>query len=165
MSTIAELLKEMELEAQTTRKMLAIIPNDKYEWQPHEKSMTVQRLANHIAEIPGWVTMALTTDELDLAHNPYKFEPHNNTEGVLGFFEKSLESGKIHLAQASDEDLEKSWTLRYDGKLISVRTKAEVIRMAYSQTVHHRAQMGVYLRLLNVPIPGSYGPSADEGGF
>ena len=165
MSTITELLKEMELEAQTTRKMLAIIPNDKYEWQPHEKSMTVQRLANHIAEIPGWVTMALTTDELDLANNPYKFEPHPNTEGVLDFFEKSLESGKTHLAQASDEDLEKSWTLRYDGKLISVRTKAEVIRMAYSQTVHHRAQMGVYLRLLNVPIPGSYGPSADEGGF
>ncbi|WP_419699314.1 DinB family protein [Mucilaginibacter sp. NFX135] len=165
MSTITALLKEMELEAQTTRKMLAIIPNDKYEWQPHEKSMTVQRLANHIAEIPGWVTMALTTDELDLAHNPYKFEPHPNTEGVLGFFEKSLDSGKTHLAQASDEDLQKSWTLRYDGKVISVRTKAEVIRMAYSQTVHHRAQMGVYLRLLNVPIPGSYGPSADEGGF
>ncbi|MDN5289232.1 MAG: hypothetical protein JWR38_5506 [Mucilaginibacter sp.] len=165
MSIIPMLLKEMEQEAQTTRKMLERIPNDKYEWQPHEKSMTVQRLANHIAELPGWVTMAITTEELDFAQNPYEFQPNNNTADVLGFFEKSLESGKTHLAQTNDKELEKTWTLRYGDKILSATTKAEMIRIAYSQIVHHRAQMGVYLRLLNIPIPASYGPSADEGNF
>jgi uncharacterized damage-inducible protein DinB len=84
---------------------------------------------------------------------------------VLQFFEKSLESGKTHLAQTNDEELQKIWTLRYGDKILSATTKAEMIRIAYSQIVHHRAQMGVYLRLLNIPIPASYGPSADEGNF
>jgi uncharacterized damage-inducible protein DinB len=162
MSIIPTLLKEMEQEAQTTRKMLERVPNNKYEWQPHVKSMTIQRLTNHIAELPGWVAMVLTTAELDFAQNPYKFNPNNNTEDVLRFFEESLESGKTHLTQTNDEELQKSWTLRNGDHIISVRSKAEVIRMAYSQTVHHRAQLGVYLRLLDIPIPGSYGPSADE---
>ncbi|WP_183557366.1 DinB family protein [Mucilaginibacter sp. SP1R1] len=163
MSMIPMLLKEMEQEAQTTRKMLERIPNDKYQWQPHEKSMTIQRLATHIAELPGWVAMALTTNELDFASNPYKVSPIDNNTDLLSFFEESLESGKTHLEQAKDEDLEKNWTLRNGDHILSVSTKAEVIRMSYSQTVHHRAQLGVYLRLLNIPIPGSYGPSADEG--
>ena len=165
MEIIPMLLKEMEQEAQTTRKMLERIPNDKYQWQPHEKSMTIQRLANHIAELPAWVTITLTTDELDFDRNPYKFAPLNNTKDILQYFEESLESGKTHLALANEKEFEKNWTLRKGDYIISVSTKAEVIRMAYSQIVHHRAQMGVYLRLLDVPIPGSYGPSADEGGF
>ncbi len=165
MSIIPMLLKEMEQEAQTTRKMLERVPNDKYQWQPHEKSMTIQRLATHIAELPRWTTMALTTDELDFANNPYKITPIENTAGLLNFFEESLASGKTHLAQANEEELEKNWTLRNGDQILSVSTKSEVIRMSYSQTVHHRAQLGVYLRLLNIPIPGSYGPSADEQGF
>ena len=162
MNIIPMLLKEMEEEAQTTRKMLSAIPNDKYDWQPHEKSMTIKRLANHIAEIPAWVTMALVTDELDFANSPYKAEENDNTAGVLDYFERSFANGKAHLAATNEDVLLGPWTLRNGNHIISVRTKAEVVRMAFSQTVHHRAQLGVFLRLLNMPIPGSYGPSADE---
>jgi uncharacterized damage-inducible protein DinB len=165
MSIIPMLLKEMEQEAQTTRKMLERVPNDKYQWQPHEKSMTIQRLANHIAELPTWVTMTFNTSELDFDKNPYVDNTINNTADLLNFFEESLESGKTSLAGANEADLEKEWTLRKGDYIISVRSKGEIVRMAYSQIVHHRAQLGVYLRLLNIPIPGSYGPSADEQGF
>jgi uncharacterized damage-inducible protein DinB len=159
------LLKEMEQEAQTTRKMLERVPNDKYQWQPHEKSMTIQRLANHIAELPTWVTMTFNTSELDFDKNPYVDNTINNTADLLNFFEESLESGKTSLAGANEADLEKEWTLRKGDYIISVRSKGDIVRMAYSQIVHHRAQLGVYLRLLNIPIPGSYGPSADEQSF
>jgi uncharacterized damage-inducible protein DinB len=165
MSIIPMLLKEMEQEAQTTRKMLERVPNDKYQWQPHEKSMTIQRLANHIAELPIWVSMTFNTSELDFDKNPYVDNTINNTADLLNFFEESLESGKTSLAGANEADLEKEWTLRKGDYIISVRSKGEIVRMAYSQIVHHRAQLGVYLRLLNIPIPGSYGPSADEQSF
>jgi uncharacterized damage-inducible protein DinB len=165
MSIIPMLLKEMEQEARTTRKMLERIPDDKFQWQPHVKSMTVQRLANHIAELPGWVVMTLDTDELDFAKNPYRDAENTNTKDVLSFFERTLEAGKTRLAQASDEELQKNWTLRHGDNILNVRTKAEVIRMAYCQIVHHRAQMGVFLRLLDIPLPGSYGPTADESFF
>ena len=79
-------LKELEAEALTTRKMLSRIPNDKFDWQPHEKSMTIRRLAAHIAELPGWVTMTLNTSELDFAANPYKEVPVNSTEELLAYF-------------------------------------------------------------------------------
>lgn len=165
MSQIQLFLQELEKEAQTTRKMLAIIPDDQYDWQPHPKSMTVRRLATHIAELPGWVTMALDTDELDFANNPYKTEEINNTAALLAYFERSFASGKASLEKATDDDLIPNWTLRNGEEVYSVATKAEVIRMSLSQTIHHRAQMGVFLRLLDVPIPGSYGPSADEMNF
>jgi uncharacterized damage-inducible protein DinB len=165
MDIIPMLLKEMEQEAQTTRKMLERIPEDKYDWQPHEKSMTVRRLATHIAELPGWVTMALTTDELDFANNPYKPTVINNTGELLELYEKSLKDGRAHLAATNENELLKNWTLRNGDQIYSVSTKAEIIRMSFCQIVHHRAQLGVFLRLLNVPIPGSYGPSADETGF
>jgi uncharacterized damage-inducible protein DinB len=162
MDIIKALLKEMEEEANTTRKMLSAVPDDKFNWQPHPKSMTIERLANHIAELPFWVVMTLTTEELDFASNPYKDKGITNTAGVLEFFEQSLAQGKAQLAKATEEDLEQPWVLRNGDYIISKRSKAEVIRMAFCQTVHHRAQLGVFLRLLDVPIPGSYGPSADE---
>ena len=165
MSIINMLLKEMDREAETTRKMLERVPNDKYDWKPHEKSMTLQRLAVHVAELPNWVSMALTTDELDFATMDYKPEPVSNTTELLDYFERSLQDGKAHLSQAKEEDLLPNWTLRSGEQIYSVEPKGEVIRMAYCQIVHHRAQLGVYLRLLNVPIPGSYGPSADEMSF
>ncbi|MDB5018232.1 MAG: DinB family protein [Mucilaginibacter sp.] len=165
MQIIPMLLKEMEEEAQTTRKMLSRVPNDKYDCQPHEKSMTIKRLTTHIAELPAWVTMTFTTDELDFADNPYEPTSINNTSELLEAFEKSLADGKAHLAIATEDDLLKNWTLRNGDQIYSVRTKAEVIRMSFCQTVHHRAQLGVFLRLLNIPIPGSYGPSADETSF
>jgi len=162
MQIIPMLLKEMEQEAQITRKMLSRVPNEKYDWRPHAKSMSVRELATHIAELPGWVSMALNTSELDFAQNPYQQIPINSTADLLNYFEKSLEDGKSYLENAKEEDLLPSWTLRSGDEIFLTASKGEVIRMAYSQIVHHRAQMGVFLRLLDVPIPASYGPSADE---
>ena len=158
-------LKEMEQEAQTTRKMLQRVPTDKFQWRPHPKSMTMQQLATHIAELPTWVTMVLNTSELDFAKNEYKPAVINNTEELLEYFEKNLKEGKQSLEKATEEALLPDWTLRNGEQIYSVDKKYEVIRMAYCQIVHHRAQLGVFLRLLDIPIPGSYGPSADEMNF
>lgn len=162
MSLVPLFLKEMDREAATTRKMLSRIPDDKYNWKPHEKSMTVRRLATHIAELPGWITMVLTTDSLDFATRNAPPVVIDNTNQLLTYFEKTLADGRAHLEKANEDDLEKEWTMRNGDTVISVSTKADIIRTIFSQIVHHRAQLGVYLRLLNVPIPGSYGPSADE---
>lgn len=165
MELIPMFLKEMEQEAQTTRKMLSRVPDEKLDWAPHERSMPMRTLATHIAELPTWVTMTLTTDELDFASNPYqKQEIHTNAD-LMAFFEKSLEDGKTQLVSENEGILNEPWTLRDGETIYSVRPRHEVIRMAYCQIVHHRAQLGVYLRLLNIPIPGSYGPSADEMNF
>jgi uncharacterized damage-inducible protein DinB len=164
--TIIEMLsKEMEQEAETTRKMLSRVPDDKYSWKPHEKSMTIQRLATHVADIPSWVSMVLTTDELDFANNSHKEPVITNTDQLLAYFEQCYAEGKTALANAKEEQLDLLWTMRKGEQILMVSTKGEVIRMSYSQIVHHRAQLGVFLRLLDVPIPGSYGPSADEQGF
>ena len=162
MSTIDPLLKELEQEAQTTRKMLERVPTEYFDWQPHKKSMTIQRLVTHIAELPGWVTMAVTTDGLDFASNPYQQEAIGNTTELLEYFERSLADGRSHLLAVNEETLAETWTLRNGDVVLHVATKGDIIRMAYCQIVHHRAQLGVFLRLLDIPIPGSYGPSADE---
>jgi uncharacterized damage-inducible protein DinB len=166
MTTITEmLLKEMDQEAATTSKMLACIPDDKYDWKPHEKSMTVRRLATHIADIPSWVEMAICDDELDFSNTTHKEPVINTTKELLEFMEESVAKGRTALVNVKEEQLDQPWTLRNGEQVYSVRSKGEVIRMAYSQIIHHRAQLGVFLRLLDVPIPGSYGPSADEQGF
>lgn len=162
MSTIQPLLKELELEAQTTRSMLERVPTEYFDWQPHKKSMTIQRLVTHIAELPSWVTMAVTTDGLDFADNPYEQPTITNKEELMDYFEMELADGMTHLAAADEQILEGTWTLRNGAEEYHVATKAEIIRMAFCQIVHHRAQLGVFLRLLDIPIPGSYGPSADE---
>ena len=158
-------LKELDMEATTTRKMLSRIPDDKYDWQPHPKSMTIRRLATHVAELPSWITMTLTTSELDFANSPYKPEVINNTAELMNYFERTLADGRAHLEAAKEEQLSESWTLRNGEEVYSTSPKSEVLRMTYSQIIHHRAQLGVYLRLLDVPIPGSYGPSADDMSF
>jgi len=165
MDIIEILLKEFDYEAAVTRKMLERVPEDKWDWKPHEKSMSMQQLTVHIAELPSWVTMALNTTELDFAKVPYKPTPVSSTKDLLDIFEKSVTSGRSSLSQAKEADLLPSWTLREGEKIYSVMNKYEVIRHSLNQTTHHRAQLGVYLRLLNVPIPGSYGPSADEMKF
>jgi uncharacterized damage-inducible protein DinB len=162
MQLIPMLLKEMEQEAKTTRKMLAAVPTDKFDWQVHPKSMTVRALATHIAELPGWVTLILNTTELDFATTPYQPVVVKDTEGLLNYFETTLADGMANLAKAKEAQLEDMWILRNGDIILSESTKAEMIRSTYCQIVHHRAQLGVNLRLLNVPIPGSYGPSADE---
>jgi uncharacterized damage-inducible protein DinB len=165
MSMIQTFLKELQQEAQTTRKMLTIIPDDQYQYKPHEKSMIMQQLATHIAELPTWVSMVLNTSELDFAAEPYTPKDISTTADLLVLFEKSLEEGKASLEGAREEQLQDLWTLRNGETIYSVSPKGDVIRMAFSQIIHHRAQLGVYLRLLNIPIPGSYGPSADDASF
>lgn len=165
MSIIELLQKELEQEAVTTRKMLERVPMEKADWKPHEKSMALQRLAVHVAELPGWVTMALTTSELDFANNPYTPAAVGNKAELMAYFERSLADGRASLGKATEAPLTEMWTLRNGQEVYSTTTKYEVIRMAFSQIIHHRAQLGVYLRLLNIPIPGSYGPSADEMKF
>jgi uncharacterized damage-inducible protein DinB len=162
---IQSLTREMKRESEVTRKMLERVPEDKLDWKPHEKSMTMRSLATHIAELPSWVTMALTTSELDFADNPYKPVLINTNAELLSHFESSLASGLTQLSKAKEDDLLPDWTLRNGDVIYSVESKADVIRMSFCQIVHHRAQLGVYLRLLDIPIPGSYGPSADEMNF
>jgi len=165
MQIIPLLLKELDMEAAITRKMLSRIPDDKYDWKPHEKSMSIRQLAGHIAEIPGWIPLGLNTSELDFAKGDYKPNIVNNTQEVLDIFEQSVASAKSSLENATEDDLLPTWTMRSGDQIHAVLTKYEVIRHAFSQIIHHRAQLGVFLRLLNVPIPGTYGPSADEMNF
>jgi len=165
MQIIPLLMKEMEQEAAVTRKMLERVPEDKWDWKPHEKSMTMKQLTVHIAELPSWVKMALTTSELDFANMDWTPTEVNSNAELLAIFEKSYKEGWEALSNAKEEDLLPEWTLRTGEHVHMVISKYEVIRHSFAQTTHHRAQLGVYLRLLNIPIPGSYGPSADETNF
>jgi uncharacterized damage-inducible protein DinB len=162
MTFMQSFLKELEREASTTRKMLERVPADKYSWKPHEKSMSLKQLATHVAEVPGWISLVLTTPELDFAKTPYSPYDSKSTEELIAYFEKTIAEGKAALANAKDEQLQETWTMRNGEQVYDTSPKDEVLRGVFCQVVHHRAQLGVYLRLLNIPIPGSYGPSADE---
>ncbi|RNI29981.1 DinB family protein [Rufibacter immobilis] len=162
LSVIDVLQKELEAEGQTTRNMLSRVPDDKYDWQPHPKSMTIRALATHIAEMPSWIGMVLNSPELDFATAPYSPKEINSTQELLAYFEQTLAEGKAEFAKAQEESLTEEWTLR-NGEIVYLSgSKYDMLRNTMSQIIHHRAQLGVFLRLLNVPIPGSYGPSADE---
>ncbi len=162
MNRIKTYLTEVDNEALTTRKMLSLVPTEKFDWQPHPKSMSLKRLATHVAELPGWIAMALTTDELDFADNNYEAPTIETAADLLTYFDKSLINGRCQLVDRNEIVLDEPWTMRNGDEIYSTRPKGDVIRMSISQTIHHRAQLGVYLRLLDIPIPGSYGPSADE---
>jgi len=162
MILIKNFLKELENEALITKKMLSRIPDDKFGWKPHVKSMDIKTLATHIAELPSWIGMTLNTDGLDFAVHPYSPTDVNKTSALLELLETSLADARTNLAKAKDEDLIPDWTLRTGDLIHVVSSKEDMIRMTLSQIIHHRAQLGVYLRLLNIPIPGTYGPSADE---
>ena len=127
--------------------------------------MTMKQLTVHLAEIPSWPAMMLTSTELDFAAFPYRPTPAESADDLLGILEKSVATTRETFGKAKEEDLLPTWTLRHGDHIIAVMTKYEAIRHAFGQTIHHRAQLGVYLRLLNIPIPGSYGPSADEMGM
>lgn len=162
MSLIKMFLNELEQEAVTTRKMLQIVPNDKYDWRPHPKSMTIQALVTHIADIPGWISFSITTDELDFSKGDFNPAVINNNEELLAALEKSVSSAKEQLIEENESKLNDRWIMRNGEEIWMDLSKAEVIRHSFSQLIHHRAQLGVFLRLLDIPIPGSYGPSADE---
>ncbi|WP_317191661.1 DinB family protein [Fulvivirga sediminis] len=156
------LLTEMEQEAVTTKKMLERTPDEQLDYKPHEKNMSMRYLATHIAELPSWVPMILTTEELNFKESEYVPKEIKSNAELMNFYEKSLNEGLVGLTKAKLNQLEETWTLRNGDTILFKGTKYEMIRHTFCQIVHHRAQLGMYLRLLNIPIPGSYGPSADE---
>lgn len=155
-------VKELEHESIGTRKMLALVPADKADWKPHEKSMKLKDLATHIADLPTWITMAIEKDELDFATSPNNPADCNGGEELVRYFDKNIEEARRVLTGSNDSILEEIWTLRNGETVYMQSNRLVTIRHSYCQMVHHRAQLGVYLRLLNIPIPGVYGPSADE---
>jgi uncharacterized damage-inducible protein DinB len=155
---------QLKEEAIATRAMLKIVPAAKYDWQPHPKSMTLLRLATHVAEIPGWIQLAIEMDVLDFAKTNYQPEPFKTNEDLINYFESRIAAGTKALNTADDSILNDKWIMRNGDQIYLELPKTEVLRMSMSQLIHHRAQLGVFLRLLNIPIPGPYGPSADEIG-
>jgi len=165
MTHIQQFQRELEREAVTTRKMLSIVPTEKFDWQPHPKSMTIRSLATHIAELPLWIDMVLKTSELDFAAEPYNPKVLADTRELVDYFEQCLVTGREALAHGDEAAMNDEWTLRNGSDIYSKDPKRDVLRMTMNQITHHRAQLGVYLRLLDIPIPGSYGPSADDASF
>jgi uncharacterized damage-inducible protein DinB len=162
MSQLAAFAAELKQEAVSTRKMLEKVPYDKKEWKPHEKSMTLGKLATHVAETGRWVAHALQNDGIDFSQPLDRATPQS-TEELVAVFEKHYQSGVAALESASEADLGKNWVVRAGDKIFMEIPKATAIRgWALSHMVHHRGQLSVYLRLLGVPVPGMYGPSADE---
>ncbi len=162
MTIINLLVKELEQEAKTTRRFLERVPADKFDYKPHPKSMSLKNLATHIAEIPEWVSMTINTDELDFAAAPYTPTAVDSTKDLLDLHERSVAAAISALKNTNEDILNQTWVLRSGTKIFSSSPKLDMIRTCLSQTIHHRAQLGVYLRLLDIAIPGSYGPSADE---
>jgi uncharacterized damage-inducible protein DinB len=157
------LIAELQMEAASTRKLLERIPLDKSDWKPHEKSAKLGNLALHMAELPSWIHMIMTTDELDLATMSYKPTIPTTTAELLGRMEDAVAKAETALSNASDADFDKMWTLRKGDHVMFALPKKVVLRsFSYSHMVHHRGQLSVYLRLLDVPVPGMYGPSADD---
>jgi uncharacterized damage-inducible protein DinB len=166
MSLSEGLVQEFDQEMASTRKTLERVPEEKLGWQPHPKSMTMGRLAGHLAEIPTWVSLTIDKDSFDLqppGAPPYKpFVPSSRQE-VLDLFDKNIAAARKALSGVSDEQLFQPWSLLMTEKPIFTMPRMGVLRgMILSHTIHHRAQLGVYLRLNDVPVPAIYGPSADE---
>src|SRR5947209_20565526 len=155
--------EELRREAATTRRMLERVPEDKMSWRPHEKSMTLGRLAGHIAELPSLVVFTLTQDEVDFAAGNYQpFEASNSAE-LLEKFDKNVAGAVEALQGQEDEHLLKTWRLKRNGQVLFELPRAAVLRtMGLNHVIHHRGQLSVYLRLLDVPLPSVYGPTADE---
>lgn len=164
MAINSSFIGELEHESILTRKILERVPLDKAEWKPHEKSMTVGRLATHIAEIPHWITQILSADEFDFAANPSpKRHTAASTDELISIFEKNLDDALESLAKATDEDFSKTWTIKRGEQVVTASPKKIAVRgWGISHLIHHRGQLSVFLRLLDVPVPGMYGPSADE---
>lgn len=165
MEMLSVLLKEYENESTITRRFLERVPSDKFDWSPHPKSSTLKDLAVHIAELSGWVDMALNTDGLDFAATEHKPTPVEATNDLLRIFERYYLEGKRALNDAKGTDLDKKWILRHGDTILAEMNKHETIRQTMIHIAHHRAQLGVYFRLLDVPVPSTYGPSADEAVF
>lgn len=161
-SFIEAFQKELANEAKETRRMLAIVPADRIDWQPHPKSMTIKALATHLAEIPLMIQFALERDKWDFADEPYNPVDYPTAEALTTRMDECVALAQNALAHATDDQLTDTWRLCAGEVVYLELQRWEAIRHAFGQNAHHRAQLGVFLRLLDIPIPGPYGPSADE---
>jgi uncharacterized damage-inducible protein DinB len=163
MSLNQTLLPEFQQEATSTRNILALVPYDNPDWKPHEKSMKLSALAAHVAEIPTWVGMIVNMDELDFAKMDYKPPVISNNAELLDFFDKHISDAVAVLQNASDEQLMGNWTMRNGERIFFTMPRMAALRTwCMNHVYHHRAQLGVYLRMNNIPLPFIYGPTADN---
>ena len=169
MSLSEMILPEFEHEMASTRRTLERVPEEKFEWKPHEKSSSLGGLATHLANIPSWTTHTFAKSELDIAppgEPPFRLEQAKCTADLLAAFDRNVADARATLQGAGDELWFANWSLLNGGKTVMTMPRAAVMRgFVMRHLIHHRAQLGVYLRLLDVPVPSIYGPSADEGGF
>ena len=163
MSAIPGLLAELDHEAASTRRILALLPADQGDFTPHAKSFTLGKLGVHVAEMYSWLGVTLNQSELDFAKSPYTPAPFSGGEELVARMDRYLVEGRAVLAAATDATLAEPWTMRAGEQVFFTMPKGQVLRtFVYNHIVHHRAQLTVYLRMLDIPIPGLYGPSADE---
>jgi uncharacterized damage-inducible protein DinB len=163
MAISTALLSEFDHEMATSRTVIERVPENKYSWKPHEKSMSAGRLASHIAEMPTWASTSIQQDSLDLAGGYQPYEAASRAE-LLALFDKNVAGARASIAGCSDETFMKMWSLTNSGKTLMTMPKIAVVRsFVMNHVIHHRGQLSVYLRELNVPVPSIYGPSADEG--
>jgi uncharacterized damage-inducible protein DinB len=159
-------LKEFDFEMEKTRRTLERVPEDKLDWRPHSKSLTMGALATHLAQIPGWAATALTTNSFDLApegSSAMRLVPLTSRKEILDLFDKNRAAARAAVADATAEHLQQEWTLQAGGQIVFRMPRTVVLRsFIMNHSIHHRAQLGVYLRLNEVAVPSIYGPSADE---
>jgi uncharacterized damage-inducible protein DinB len=166
MTISAALLPEFDNEMSTTRKTLERVPEELFGWKPHEKSGTMGWLATHVANLPEWGVNTISKESLDLAPEGQSVGPlptAKSSRELLEAFDKGVKETRAALAGATDEELMKTWKLLMSGKELFAMPRAAVWRtFVMNHLIHHRAQLGVYLRLNDIPVPATYGPSADE---
>lgn len=160
MDTLKNFKDEFTEEYNTTKKFLNDFPKDKNDYAPHEKTMKLMPLTNHIVDIFGWPQLILDTDYLDLSSG-YNPEKMNDKKDLQAYLERQYNAGIKALEHAKEEDLKPKWSIQMSGQKLMEWSKYGAIRHGLNQITHHRAQLGVYYRLLDIPVPGSYGPSAD----
>ena len=159
--TIAEtLLPEFDQEMAATRRVIERVPDGDPKWKPHPKSFSIAHLAQLLAWLPGWIGQTLTSTELDLASGSgYTDE---KTKDLLRLFDENVRTSREAIAAAKDSDHDVPWSLKMRGNVLFSLPRGAVVRQHISHLSHHRGQMTVYLRMLNIPVPSIYGPTADE---
>lgn len=163
MTLSQQLVPEFDMEMATTRRLLERVPGAKMEWTPHVKSFPLGHLAQLIARMPSWNTRVLQEPHLDLAVGPtYTFE---STETLLREFDAGVREARAAMATATDEHYATPWSLTFGERVLFTLPRGDMVRQNINHLIHHRGQLSVYLRLLDVPLPSIYGPTADERGF
>ena len=157
-----ELLPEFDQEMASTRRVLERVPDDKPDWKPHPKSFSIAHLAQLLASMPGWVGQAITHTELDLKSGGLGYS-NQKTRSLLETFDENVKKSREAIVDAKDADYDVDWSLKMGPQVLLTAPRRTIVRQTISHLSHHRGQMTVYLRLLDVPVPSIYGPTADEG--